>query len=82
MCIRYRYSAIRKVHFKNKLTPDLQFKKELFDFKAVIELAKVGIWNSVSQLSQMLFTGLDLLIANLFMGAEEMSILSLSLIHI
>lgn len=72
------YSAILKVHFKNKLTPDLQFKKELFDFKAVIELAKVGIWNSVSQLSQMLFTGLDLLIANIFMGAEEMSILSIA----
>lgn len=72
------YSAVLKVHFKNKLTPDLKFKKELFDFKAVVELAKVGIWNSVSQLSQMLFTGLDLLIANIFMGAEEMSILSIA----
>lgn len=72
------YASAVKVHFKRKLTPDLKFKKELFDIKAVKELAGVGIWNSVSQLSQLLFTGLDLLIANLFIGAEEMSILSIA----
>lgn len=72
------YAAFVKVHFKKKLTPDLQFKRELFDFGTVKELAKVGVWNSVSQLSQLLFTGLDLLIANLFIGAEEMSILSIA----
>lgn len=72
------YSAAVKVHFKNKLTPDLKFRKELFDFGTVKELAAVGIWNSVSQMSQMLFTGLDLLIANLFIGAEQMSILSVA----
>lgn len=72
------YAAFVKVHFKKKLTPDLQFKRELFDFATVKELAKVGVWNSVSQLSQLLFTGLDLLIANLFIGAEEMSILSIA----
>lgn len=72
------YSAAAKVHFKNRLTPELKFKRELFDWGTVRELAGVGIWNSVSQLSQMLFTGLDLLIANLFIGAEEMGILSIA----
>lgn len=72
------YSAVIKVRFKNKLTPDLKFKKELFDWGTVKELARVGVWNSVSQLSQLLFTGLDLLIANIFIGAEEMSILSIA----
>lgn len=72
------YAAVIKVRFKNKLTPDLKFKKELFEWGTVKELAKVGVWNSVSQLSQLLFTGLDLLIANIFIGAEEMSILSIA----
>ena len=72
------YSAVLKVRFKRRLTPDLQFKKELFDKKTVKNLAKVGVWNSVSQLSQILFTGLDLLIANLFMGTEDMGILSIA----
>ncbi len=72
------YSSVLKVRFKKKLTPDLRFQKELFDIHAVIELAKVGVWNSVSQLNQILFTGLDLLIANLFLGAEDMSILSIA----
>ena len=72
------YSSVLKVRFKNKLTPDLRFQKELFDIRAVVELAKVGVWNSVSQLNQILFTGLDLLIANLFLGAEDMSILSIA----
>lgn len=72
------YASALRVKFKNKLTPDLKFKKELFDFKAIVELAKVGVWNSVSHLSQMLFTGFDLLLANIFMGAEDMSILSIA----
>ncbi|MBO4343403.1 MAG: oligosaccharide flippase family protein [Clostridia bacterium] len=71
-------SAVMKVFFKKKLTPDLAFDGKLFDFGAVKTLLSVGIWNSASQLSQILFTGLDLLLANLFVGAYGMSLLSVA----
>ncbi|MBP5246189.1 MAG: MATE family efflux transporter [Clostridiales bacterium] len=71
-------SAALKVFFKKKLMPDLAFDKKLFDFGAVKTLLAVGIWNSASQLSQILFTGLDLLLANLFIGAYDMSLLSVA----
>ncbi len=72
------YMAAMRVRAKRKTAPALRFDRALYKFAAVKELFKVGVWNSVSQLSQMLFTGLDLLIANIFIGAEEMGILSVA----
>ncbi len=71
-------SAVLKVIAKKKLAPDLSFDAKLFDFSAVKTLLSVGIWNSASQLSQILFTGLDLLLANLFISAYGMSLLSVA----
>ncbi len=72
------YIAAMRVRAKRKTAPALRFDRALYKFSVIKELVKVGIWNSVSQLSQLLFTGLDLLIANLFIGAEEMGILSVA----
>lgn len=63
-------------HFKKKLAPELQIKKQFFKMKYLTELISSGIWNSISQLGNLLLSGLDLLIANLFLGPEQMGILS------
>ena len=70
-------SAINK-HYMKKLTPWVRIQKSLFSLKAVKELVGVGVWNSVNQLSQLLLTGFDLLIANIFIGSTEMGILSIA----
>lgn len=72
------YLAILNKHYMKMLTPQLKIKRTLFSFRAVKELVGVGIWNSINQLSQLLMTGLDLLIANIFIGPAEMGLLSIA----
>ena len=63
---------------KQKLTSELKVKSDSFSMDAASEIFKIGIWNSISQLNQILLNGLDLLITNQFLGVLHMSILSLS----
>jgi len=72
------YIIIANARYMKKLTPELKFSKELVNFKALKEMLTTGIWNSANQMSQMLFNGLDLLIANLFIGAAGMGHLSIA----
>ena len=65
-------------HFKHKLTPELKFRTKDVQMSKLWEIFKNGIWNSINQLSELLFTGLDLLLANLFIGVTEMSLLSIA----
>lgn len=66
----------------HKLTPELKIsfgKSKIICSKyAIKELVGSGIWNSISNVGNMLISGLDLLICNVALGATEMGILSLS----
>lgn len=62
------------------LTPELRihFRKPLCSARSVWELVGSGIWSSIANAGNMLFTGLDLIICNLTLGPAAMGILSLS----
>ena len=61
-----------------KLTPDLSFNRHAFDTATVWEVLKSGIWNSITKLSQIFSSGLDLLVSNLLLGATNMGYLSIA----
>ena len=65
-----------------KLTPELKVRfehgKPVGSKKALKELVGAGIWNSISSVGNMLLSGLDLIIANVCLGATAMGIVSLS----
>ncbi|MFR1707991.1 MAG: MATE family efflux transporter [Clostridium sp.] len=61
-----------------KLLPDIKIDIKKFKLFAVKELVFSGMWNSLNSLSNILLTGLDLLIANLFIGSEMMGVLSIA----
>ncbi|NKF08511.1 oligosaccharide flippase family protein [Clostridium gasigenes] len=69
---------ITDIFFTKKLLPQITIRKEYFEKNSVKELFSSGIWNSVSRFSQMLLVGFDLLIANIFLGANDMGVLSVS----
>jgi O-antigen/teichoic acid export membrane protein len=69
------FIIVTNIYYTKKLTPELQIRRKYIDLKAVIELTKVGIWNSVNQLSQNLINGLDMLLTNLFVGASQMTLM-------
>ena len=62
------------------LTPELRvhFRKPLWSAGAVWELVGSGIWSSIANAGNILFSGLDLIICNLTLGPAAMGVLSLS----
>lgn len=64
--------------FTKKLLPELKITTKNFDKVSIIKIIKSGIWNAINSLGKTLLTGLDLLIANLFLGADAMGLISIS----
>lgn len=63
---------------KRKLLPGIIFKKKYFNFKYILKLISSGIWNTVNQCGNILMTGLDLLLANIFINPYEMGMMSVA----
>ena len=72
------FTTAANIWYTRKLTPDLRFRMTDFDLKSVWEILSSGIWNSITRLSQILTSQLDLLITNLFIGASTMGFLSVA----
>lgn len=62
---------IISIYFTKRLLPEISLSITFYNKKAVRMLLGSGIWNSFNQLSVTLLTGLDLLLANLFLGAAK-----------
>ncbi len=61
-----------------RLLPEVYINKKYFDNKVISTITKSGIWNSIIRLGNMLLEGVDLLIANLFIGSIDMGVLAIS----
>lgn len=72
------FVAGRNMYFTKRFLPNLKVRYEYFEFKSIKDVAFSGIWNLVNKLSGILLDGLDLLIANVFIGAADMGALSIS----
>lgn len=64
--------------YTQRLIPDMQIRLRYLSFYRIKQLFSAGVWNSVVKLAQILSDGLDLLLANLFVGPYYMGILSVS----
>lgn len=69
---------ILNINLMNKLTPELKLRNGVIDIKKIWILIKSGVWMFVSQLSNLLLTGLDLLITNVYVDAKSMGRLSIA----
>lgn len=63
---------------KKRLTPELELSVKHFNKKYIGKLLIVGVWNSLNKLQQILYTGLDLLLTNIFINGSEMGLLSIA----
>ena len=70
--VGYNYYQTRK------LTPELRFRFCDFDWKKLKEVLATGIWNSITKLSQIFSSGLDLLMTNIMINPQMMGYLSLA----
>ncbi len=71
-------TIISNVTVKRKILPEVKISIKHFNKKYIHDLLVVGIWNSLNKLQQILCSGVDLLIANLFINGSEMGILSIA----
>lgn len=72
------FVLIANIKLTKKIMPELRINIKAFNSRSVKTLIKSGIWNSINSLSKVLLTGLDLLITNIFIGADMMGLLSVA----
>ncbi len=76
------FTVIIQWYNKRLLLPNLTLSirkgKRIFSRHAIWELISSGIWNSISSVGNMLLSGMDLLVCNLFLGPTAMGIVALS----
>ena len=70
--------AISGIIFTRRLTPEVKLNYNYSSFQSVKTIVASGVWNSLNQLSIVLLQGLDLLIANLFVSAAAMGLISVA----
>lgn len=61
-----------------KLAPDLKVSFDAFNLSYVLTIVKDGVWLSLESVNKLLQTGLDLLVANLYVGPVAMGLLSIA----
>lgn len=72
------YLLIANIKITKKIASELKIRVKDFKAKAVKVIVSSGIWNSINNFSRILLTGVDLVIANLFLGPNAMGILSIA----
>ena len=69
---------LTQLYLKCRLTPELQTKVSLFSWGRVLEFVRMGIWNSVNSIGNVLNSGLDLLVTNLMLDSVLMGDVSVA----
>ena len=69
---------ITNLRYLTRLPPKLKMNLKLFDKLKLMKRVLSGIWNLVLRTGTILLEGLDLIIANIFLGPKAMGILALS----
>ena len=72
------YITLFSFYYKQKLLPQIKLQKKHISFSSMGVLIKSGFWNTVIHGGQLLLSGFDLLIANIFLGSTQMGLLALA----
>lgn len=70
--------AIMNVNLTKRLTPELKIGVSGARKDYALELGKAGCWMALTSISTILLRGLDLTVANVFIGDYEMGLLSIA----
>ena len=72
------FSVIYNKYYTKKLLPEFRVRCRDFEWKKLRQVLSAGIWNSITKLSQIFSSGLDLMVTNLFIGSTEMGHLAVA----
>lgn len=71
-------TSIYNYKYLKELTPEITIDIKQFSKQHLFQVLASGIWNTITKISGLLSSGLDLLITNKFVGATAMGVLSVS----
>lgn len=71
-------TIVIQFYYKKFLFPKLKAQKKNFSFNELKTLFSSGIWNTISSVGNILISGIDLLVANIFVGPTLMGVLSVA----
>lgn len=63
---------------KKKLLPNMSFHLSQVKREVIVRLLSSGVWNAISQLGVLLFSGMDLLMGNIFIDGKSMGLIALA----
>ena len=72
------FSTFYNIYYSKKILPEFGFKFRDFEWSKLFDVLSSGIWNSITKLSQIFSSGLDLMVTNLFIGSKEMGYLAVA----
>nr|WP_297705759.1 oligosaccharide flippase family protein [uncultured Butyrivibrio sp.] len=70
--------AVMNIDIKRRFMPEVKISLKKGSFSDVRVLASAGVWLAITNLSAILMRGLDLVVANKFLGAYDMGLLSVA----
>ena len=74
------YIVRTNIKYTKRLLPNIRFHPRFFRLYAIKNLLSAGIWNSISQLSNVLLSQMDVLIAESVLGASIAGVYSVALV--
>jgi len=72
------YILLFNIRYTKKLLPDIKIQKQNFSLKKIKILLSSGLWNSITNLGNILADGLDLLISNIAIDASTMGLVAIA----
>lgn len=72
------FTTVYNLHYTKTLLPEFRFSYRGFQWKKLRIVVSTGIWNSITKLSQIFSSGLDLLLTNVIVGPQMMGYLSVA----
>lgn len=63
------YTIFTNIYYTKKLLPEVKISLKVYSNSAIKTLINSGLWNTINQLSVVLLTNLDLMIANILVGS-------------
>lgn len=72
------YVLVFNVKYTKVLLPNIKIKRKYFSIKEIKILLSSGLWNSITNLGNVIADGLDLLISNIFVGATTMGVIAVA----
>lgn len=62
------FNSVAQIILSKKLIPNMRISKAYNNIKLVVNTLKIGIWNSLNQLGDLLLSSSDLIAANMLLG--------------